>query len=41
MIEFAERHNGREDDTLDMMGNVAEGMAGRRLRYEDLTKKAA
>ena len=43
VIEFAERHNGREDDTLDMMGNVAEGMAGRRLRYEDLIadRKAA
>ena len=41
VIEFASRHNDRAGDTLDMMGNVAEGMAGRRLRYEDLTKKAA
>ena len=36
VTEFAARHNNRPDDTLDMMGNVAEGMTGRRLRYEDL-----
>ena len=41
VTEFAERHNGPEADMLDMMAEVAEGMIGRRLRYEDLTKKAA
>ena len=32
VIEFGERHNGREADTLDMMSSVAEGMSGGRLR---------
>ena len=41
VTEFAERHNSREADTLDMMGSLASGMAGRRLRYEDLTAKKA
>ncbi len=34
--EFAERHNIRPRDTLDMMQSVAIGMAGKRLRYADL-----
>lgn len=33
--EFARRHNTRMD-TLDMMGAVAHGMAGQRLKYFDL-----
>ena len=36
VTEFAERHNNRPDDTIDMMATVVGGMAGRRLRYEDL-----
>lgn len=35
--EFAGRHNIRELDTIDMMGLVAENMAGLRLTYDDLT----
>ncbi len=34
--EFAGRHNLREQDTIDMMAAVAEGMKGERLRYQDL-----
>ena len=34
--EFAGRHNSRDLDTLDMMGAVAQGMAGQRLKYFDL-----
>ena len=36
--EFAGRHNVRELDTLDLMGAVASGMAGQRLKYYDLVK---
>ena len=36
MQEFAARHNLREVDTIDIMGSVAEGMNGKRLRYKDL-----
>ena len=35
--EFAGRHNDRPSDTEDQMSNIAKGMVGRRLRYEDLT----
>ena len=34
--EFVGRHNVREVDTLDQMGEVATGMAGKRLRHADL-----
>ena len=34
--EFAGRHNARPSDTIDMMGQVAKGMAGKRLLYRDL-----
>ena len=34
--EFAGRHNIRPMDTVDMMGLVAENMAGLRLTYTDL-----
>lgn len=34
--EFAGRHNVRDLDTLDQMARLAEGMAGKRLRYKDL-----
>ena len=37
VTEFAERHNAREADTVDMMGALASGMAGKRLRWKDLT----
>ena len=36
VTEFAERHNHREADTLDMMGVLAARMAGKRLRWVDL-----
>ena len=34
--EFAARHNMRERDTIDMMGAVADGGVGKRLRYREL-----
>ena len=34
--EFAGRHNIREDDTADQMGEVVQGMGRKRLRYRDL-----
>ena len=34
--EFAGRHNLRESDTIDMIGAVADGMQGKRLRYREL-----
>ena len=34
--EFAGRHNLREHDTIDIMGAVACGMNGKRLRYREL-----
>ena len=34
--EFAGRHNDREADTIDMMGGMAQGMVGKRLKYRDL-----
>ena len=36
VAEFSERHNARPTDTAAMMGVLASGMAGRRLRYADL-----
>ena len=35
--EFAGRHNIRPMDTIDQMGAIVRGMAGKRLRYDDLT----
>ena len=34
--EFAGRHNTRNMDTIEMMGEVAENMIGQRLMYKDL-----
>lgn len=34
--EFQQRHNMRGLDTIDQMGNVAQSMGGKRLRYKDL-----
>ena len=34
--EFAGRHGIREQDTIDQMGAVAEGMVGKRLPYKAL-----
>ena len=34
--EFAGRHNIRESDTIDQMRATAQGMVGKRLRYQDL-----
>ena len=36
VAEFATRHNLREADTIAMMGAIAAGGAGKRLRYADL-----
>ena len=36
--EFAGRHGIREQDTADQMASVARSMAGKRLRYADLTR---
>ena len=38
VTEFAGRHNDRNSDTLDQMAAVVRGMAGKRLRYEDLVR---
>ena len=37
VTEFAGRHNVRNLDTLVQMTVLAEGFAGKKLRYEDLT----
>ena len=34
--EFSGRHNQREDDTIDQMEAMVQGMDGKRLRYKDL-----
>ncbi|MDE2894060.1 MAG: transposase [Chloroflexota bacterium] len=34
--EFAGRHKTRKFDTIDQMGIIARGMAGKRLRYKNL-----
>ena len=34
--EFAGRHNDRPSNTADQMRHIAEGMEGKRLRYDDL-----
>lgn len=37
---FFERYNARPTDTVAMMGSLASGMAGKRLRYADLVAGA-
>ncbi len=37
VTEFAGRHNAREHDTVDQMGQIVDGMVGKRLTYEVLT----
>ena len=34
--EFAGRHNVREQDTIEQMAAVSDGMEGKRLTYEHL-----
>ena len=34
--EFEGRQNVREDDTIDHLGAMVEGMVGKRLRYREL-----
>ena len=34
--EFSGRRNIRDNDTIDMMGQMTTGMVGQRLRYDDL-----
>ena len=36
LSEFAGRHNDRESDTVDQMGNLVRGMAGKSLTYKEL-----
>ena len=36
--EFSGRHNDRDSDTIEMMARVAEGMVGKRLKYQELTQ---
>lgn len=38
--EFSGRHNSRPLDTIDQMGRMADGMVGKRLRYQDLTGRS-
>ena len=39
--EFEGRHNNRPLDTADQMAAMAQGMDGKRLRYEDLIGPSA
>ena len=39
--EFSGRHNDRPRDTADQMTAIAHGMVGKRLKYNELTGKAA
>ena len=36
VAEFSGRHNDRESDTADQMGNLVRGMAGKTLTYDEL-----
>ena len=36
VTEFEGRHNDRQSDTIDQMGNLDRGMARKRLTYADL-----
>ncbi len=37
VTEFAGRHNVREMDTIDQMASLAKGIAGKKLKYKELT----
>ena len=37
VTEISGRHNDRQSDTLDQIGNIVRGMIGRRISYTDLT----
>ena len=39
VAEFEGRHNTRRSDTIDQMTVMAQGMAGKRLRYQDLIEE--
>ena len=39
VTEFAGRHNSRNADTVDMMGQMAKGMVGKRLMYRELVAR--
>ena len=41
VAEFEGRHNDWPVDTVDQMSRMIQGMEGKRLRYEDLTGRAA
>ena len=36
VTEFVGRHNARNEDTIDIMGKMAQDMEGKRLKYADL-----
>ena len=36
VTEFSGRHNDREANTVDQMAHTAQGMIGKRLRYQEL-----
>ena len=36
VAEFSGRHNDRESDTIDQMGNLVRSRAGKRLTYDEL-----
>ena len=36
VTEFSGRHNDRETDTIDQMARMAQGMVGKRLKYQEL-----
>ncbi len=38
IAEFEGRHNVRSEDTIDQMGDLAQGAVGKRLMYEDLIR---
>ena len=37
--EAVEKHNGRQESTMDNVSGVVQGMLGKRLSYKELTKK--
>ena len=36
VTEFSGRHNARSRDTAEQMQQIARGLVGKRLRYDDL-----
>ena len=36
VTEFSGRHSDRDADTIDQMAHIAQGMVGKRRRYDDL-----